>query len=117
MKKQIIRLTENDLQNIIKESVNNILMENNVFFDGIEKELHMPYECRKSQMTDEEILQLLQQHKEKEMAYSEQQLRAERERELNNMSRPLANDNIVDNNGNFSNSASYVRGDFKNVPM
>ena len=30
MKKQLIRLTENDLNNIIKESINNILKENNI---------------------------------------------------------------------------------------
>lgn len=75
MRKQIIRLTENDLHKIIKESVRQIMYESN-FDERLRQELTLPQEARPSQMTDDEIMYLLNKHKQEQIDFDAQELAA-----------------------------------------
>lgn len=117
MKKKIYRLTESDLHQIITKTVNNI-MENH-FDDFIANELKLPQEARFSRMSDEDIIGMLNQHKKEQMDYDEDQLRHQREREMNmfNQDDDLENTNIYDDEDDeFKGSNEYLNYGDKYVP-
>lgn len=91
------------------------MYENN-FDNRLRDDLTKPMEARLSQMTDEEIMAILDAHKQEQMDYNAQEEENRRKRHLS-VPHSLENTNIKDDRGKFSGSASYLRGDYQDVPL
>lgn len=110
MKKKV-KLTESKLYSIIKECVKRVINEDAKFDSYFERELQMPYEMRRSRMTDEEILGLLKKHKKRDMEYDFQQAQ---ENGLKNTysTDNLENKNVRDHSWVFNGRDAFIRGDY-----